>query len=123
MEKHPKKCNLCGGEVIFTDNSVVYGKKYGSGKCYLCLSCGAYVGTHKPRPKEALGLLADKEMRKMKIACHDLFDQLWNTREERNKEYKRLAKCMNIPVEECHFGYMDKKQLRQAYEILKIQTS
>lgn len=26
---------------------------------------------------------------------------------------------MNIPVKECHFGYFDMEQLKQAYKILK----
>lgn len=65
--KYPKICNICGGKVIYCSNAEIYGVEYGSGKCYLCTKCGAYVGTHKPRPKEALGLLADEQMRKGKI--------------------------------------------------------
>ena len=63
IDKYPTVCNLCGGKVIYTSNARIYGKEYGSGKCYLCTNCGAYVGTHKPRPREALGLLADAKMR------------------------------------------------------------
>ena len=46
---YPKTCNICGGEVIYTTNDKIYGKRYGSGYCYLCTNCGAYVGTHRPR--------------------------------------------------------------------------
>lgn len=74
INTQPEVCNLCGGKVIYTSNARVYhGREYGSGYCYLCLACGAYVGTHKPHPKEALGLLADERMRKGKIMCHALF--------------------------------------------------
>lgn len=66
MDLHPTVCNLCGGSVVYTSNAEIYGREYGSGKCYLCTQCGAYVGTHKPRPQEALGLLADERMRKEK---------------------------------------------------------
>ena len=62
VDTHPTTCNLCGGQVIYTSNERVYGRKYGSGYCYLCTCCGAYVGTHEPRPREALGLLADSRM-------------------------------------------------------------
>ena len=48
IDKYPTVCNLCGGKVIYTSNARIYGKEYGSGKCYLCTNCGAYVGTHKP---------------------------------------------------------------------------
>lgn len=73
----PKKCNLCDGKVIYTTNDTIYGKRYGSGYCYICTNCRAYVGTHGPRPKEALGLLADDRMRKGKTVCHELFDKYW----------------------------------------------
>ena len=70
IDLHPKKCNICGGLVIYTNNNLIYGKSYGSGKCYLCTQCGSYVGTHEPRPTEALGLLADSQMRTLKKKCH-----------------------------------------------------
>lgn len=119
---YPKVCNLCGGRVIYTSNAKVYGREYGSGKCYFCTECGAYVGTHKPRPKEALGLLANGAMRDLKIMCHDMFDSKWKgkekARKKRNELYAWLAKQMNLPIEECHFGYFDEDLLKKAYAIL-----
>lgn len=124
VDTHPKVCNLCGGTVIYTSNARVYhGREYGSGYCYLCLNCGAYVGTHKHHPKEAKGLLADEPMRKGKKMCHALFDSLWQGKEkphrERNRLYHWLADEMDIPIADCHFGYFDIHQLRQAYRILR----
>lgn len=115
----PTECNLCGGEVIYTSNSVVYGKEYGSGKCYFCTKCKAYVGTHKPRPKEALGILANKEMRQWKQACHTLFDSMWTDSTERAELYTVLAQALGIPQSECHFGYFDLPMLRRANKILR----
>lgn len=123
VDLHPTKCNLCGGKVEYIDNSMIYGRRFGSGFCYRCKECGAYVGTHRHRPKEAMGLLADAQMRQMKIACHDLFDAMWRTDggrhgRRRSRLYAKLAEQMGIPVEECHFGYFDMELLRQAYKIL-----
>ena len=99
------------------------GREYGSGFCYLCERCGAYVGTHKPRPWEALGLLADEQMRTGEKMCHALFDPLWQGKpkvhKKRNDLYRWLAREMGIPVEDCHFGYFDIDQLRRAYIILR----
>lgn len=129
MDLHPEKCNLCGGKVIYTTNARIYGKKYGSGYCYLCTLCGAYVGTHKHRPKEALGLLSNREMRVLKCKCHEIFDKQWNNRPTlqqrraaRQIAYKNLAKSLKIPVAECHFGWFDKTMLQKAYQLLLMQT-
>lgn len=127
MDLHPTVCNLCGGPVIYTSNAEIYGREYGSGKCYLCTQCGAYVGTHKPRPREALGILADARMRAGKMACHSLFDSLWKGEKKAGKKrralYAWLAKQMDIPVSECHFGYFTLEQLKQAYRILEKVSS
>ena len=105
IDTQPKICNICGGKVIYTSNAAIYhGRQYGSGYCYLCLNCRAYVGTHVPRPREAFGLLADEPMRKGKMMC---------------RAYCWLAGEMGIPVEDCHFGHFDIHQLRKAYLILK----
>lgn len=126
IDLYPTKCNLCGGKVIYISNSRIYGKEYGSGKCYYCTKCGAYVGTHKPRPKEALGILGNAEMREMKMKCHRLFDEHWKNEPTskkkhiaRKKAYRKLAKNLSISVKDCHFGYFDLCILNKAYEILK----
>lgn len=80
INPNPTKCNLCGGQVIYISNSKIYGREYGSGKYYFCTKCGAYVGTHKPRPEEALGILGNVEMGEMKMKCHKLFDRKWKNR-------------------------------------------
>ena len=126
IDLQPTKCNICNGKVIFASNSIVYGKEYGSGKCYFCTNCGAYVGTHKPRPREALGILANKEMRDMKMQCHELFDSYWkneSSNEERHSTrsnaYCKLAGEIGIPIEECHFGHFNLDMLNKAYAVLQ----
>ena len=123
INTHPTRCNICGGRVTYGSNARVYGRKYGSGYCYLCEQCGAYVGTHKPRPREALGLLADEPMREGKKMCHAIFDSFWKRKPKAGKKrhdlYCWLAHEMEIPVEDCHFGYFDIDQLRRAYIILR----
>ena len=120
----PTKCNICGGRVVYTSNADIYSKEYGSGKCYLCTTCQAYVGTHKPRPKEALGLLADPNMRKGKRMCHDIFDNKWQSlkgkqrSKVRREMYWWLSRQLEIDVADCHFGHFDIATLRRAYKIL-----
>lgn len=114
----PTKCNICGGDVILTSNSVIYGKEFGNGKIYYCTSCEAYVGTHKYRDDEAMGILANKETRELRLHCHKIFDEMWTTKKERSNLYKKLADKLKINLEDCHFGYMDYNMLNEAWFIL-----
>lgn len=122
---HPTICNICAGKVIFTSNSKIYGREYGSGKMYYCTKCHAFVGTHISYPNEAFGILANKEMREAKKKCHTLFDEKWcrkdsiaEQREARNEAYEELSKKLGIPTEDCHFGFFDMDMLQKAYDIL-----
>lgn len=90
IDKYPKACNFCGGAVIYTSNAVIYGREYGNGRCYLCTECGTFVGTHRPWPREALGLLADARMRKGKKLCHELFDPFWRGKPKAQKKRRDL---------------------------------
>lgn len=124
VDLHPNTCNICYGKVIFTSNKIVYGREYGSGKCYHCANCGAYVATHKPRPTEAMGLLANDEMRELRKRLHEIFDSKWKyettykkRRYKRKKSYEELAHKLGISVDDCHFGYFD---LDTLYEVQKI---
>lgn len=119
---YPTRCNLCNGKVVYISNAQIYGKKYGSGYCYYCTSCRAYVGTHKPWPKKAMGILANEEMRAWKKNCHNLFDPFWKGEggsRKRNQLYQNLASGMGIAIDQCHFGYFDLENLKKAYAILK----
>lgn len=122
IDLYPKKCNICGGDVGLVKNSTIYRKSYGSGYAYLCQNCGAYVGTHKNDRKKAMGILSNSEMRKWKVRCHEIFDSFWKgkARAQRKRQalYDWLAKKMEIPVEECHFGYFNLEQLKKVHKIL-----
>ena len=56
----PTVCDYCGSPVIFTSNADIYGKEFGSGKCYKCTKCDCFVGVHNGT-EIPLGRLADKE--------------------------------------------------------------
>lgn len=119
INTEPTVCNICSGRVIYTSNKILYGKQYGSGYCYYCTNCRAYVGTHKPRPKEAMGILANNEMREWKHKCHNIFDPIWQGHiVKRYYLYRELAVALCLPVEECHFGYFDVDTLSKAYDIM-----
>lgn len=108
------------------DTEIYKGGGYGS-FIYLCYDCSAYVGCHKTRPTEALGRLANKELRDAKIKAHFYFDHLWQRKiatgvkkgHARAKAYKWLSEALNISPEYCHIGMMDIEDCQKVIDLCK----
>lgn len=118
-DSRPTVCPECDGKVIY-GKMIDFGlKPFQSGKCYYCIDCGAYVGTHQNRPREALGRLADGKTRHMRMICHKEFDKHWESSAGKDRLYYKLSKELGIKKDDCHFGYMDYEQLNKAYCIMQ----
>ena len=105
MEK-PTICRYCGSTVVYTSNAEIYGKEYGTGKCYLCRNCRAFVGVH-PGTDTPLGTLANAELREWRKEAHFWFDRIWKkpTRiTTRYNAYGYLARKMGLPREDTHWN-------------------
>lgn len=87
----------------------------------MCTNCGAYVGTHKNQPLDALGLLADSETRALRAKCHEEFDKHYMSLTARNTLYYMLSVELGIKKEDCHFGHFGKEQLEKAMEIMQTK--
>lgn len=94
---------------------------------YWCEPCDAYVGVHKGT-SQALGMLANSELREWKKAAHSHFDPLWEKKIEkdcisrtqaRKKAYKWLSISLKIPIEYTHIGMFDIELCRKTVEICK----
>lgn len=126
MEK-PTICRYCGSPVVYTSNAEIYGKEYGTGKCYLCRNCRAFVGVH-PGTDTPLGTLANEELREWRKEAHFWFDRIWKkpTRiTTRYNAYEYLARKMGLPREETHIGMFEIEQCKKVIEFSKekIQRS
>ncbi len=121
INTRPTDCNCCGGKntVVFTAMADRGIKPFESGYCYYCDNCGAYVGTHKGRTKDALGILSDGKTRALRALCHEEFNKHFMMRSSKNILYYKLATEMDIPYENCHFGYMKQAELEKALEIMR----
>ncbi len=116
----PKVCNVCHApNVAIKSHKEVYGRDYNDWPwLYYCESCGAYCGMH-PFTNIPVGTLADAETRSARTRCKPAFNKLWQSgKMSRNEAYAHLAKLMNIPVGECHFGWFSKAQCEAAYAAL-----
>ena len=112
-------CPYCGGEVILTSNKELYGREYGKHpRCYLCKNCKASVGVHpNNRP---LGILANAELKELKMKAHRLFDPYWKSKKMKRQEaYRKLASKLNIAYDNCHIGYFNKPMLLKVIKILE----
>lgn len=110
------KCDMCGSSHInLRHNSF--------GFYYVCLSCGARAGCRKGTTIKS-STFADEETRKLRIECHKLMDykedgqRRWNTAKQRRYCYNRLANCLQMDNEACHFSKMNKLQLERAKIIM-----
>jgi hypothetical protein len=114
-----KYCPYCDKPTEYVDSKIIYGKSYGM--VYMCTPCKAWVGTHKSDNTQALGRLADSQLREAKKTAHEHFDKLWkNGKFERNEAYKKLSNYLNIEGDLCHIGMFDVEGCRKVVEFSKI---
>lgn len=121
-----KAAELVSGDVVYPHRPDLKDKWF-----WICKPCDAWVGTH---PKDifhrALGRLANKELRILKMQAHAAFDPIWRgdcIRSERTKSrseaYKWLAEQMGIKPAKCHIGLFDEERCREAIRICENFTS
>jgi len=97
-----------------------YGKDYKT-NLYVCYPCDARVGTHG-KGKKALGTMANKKLRALRMAAHGAFDPMWKNRKRKKNQarrnaYKWLQEQMNLSKYEAHIGRFNEEQ---CFELLKI---
>ena len=112
-------CPYCQKEAKFCENKEVYGKNYGkSFMCYWCKDCDAYVGTHNNTDRP-LGIMANKELRQLRMKCHAKFDGLWKSGYlKRRQAYKYLSELMEKG--EAHIGGFNKEECLKCLNKLEI---
>jgi len=111
-----KICPYCGAATFYVDSAVIYGRSYGM--IYLCQPCDAYVGVHKGTDN-ALGRVANKELRSWKIKAHAAFDPLWQTGIMKRKDaYGQLSRLLGIPYEYTHIGYFSVETCKRVVQIM-----
>jgi hypothetical protein len=95
------------------------------GPIWTCTPCGAWVGCH-PGTENALGGLANAELRAAKMAAHAAFDPLWRAKMEREgcsksharkAGYRWLSQQLGIPYTQTHIGYMNLEECQRVVEV------
>lgn len=118
---HPPTCPYCKDTARCVRSVEVYRRDYG-GFVWVCGNwpqCDSYVGCHKGT-KLPLGILANKELRELKMKVHAMLDPLWKSGGfTRDQAYELLAKSMLIPYRECHIGEFDELRCKAAIDCVK----
>ena len=122
MRRLPKETTFpcpeleCDGTLVLKDSK--HGLFYG---CNRYPACRASHGAHPDG--SPLGIPANAETKKMRIAAHKAFDQLWKgpgpPHFTRNKSYKWLQKQMNLTKDECHIACFDIPACQRVVELCK----
>lgn len=103
-------CPYCKAKSVLINSIEVYGKDYGM--MWRCKPCDAYVGCHKGT-NDALGRLANKELRVLKMEAHKYFDLIWKNKNlTRSDAYKWLSEKLSIEPEYTHIGMFSEKTLK-----------
>ncbi len=114
-----KICAYCKGDTEYIDSSFIYGKSYGM--IYICKKCDAYCGVHKGTDN-ALGRVANAELREYKKLAHAAFDPIWKSNlKNRHEAYKWLSHQLNIPFEYTHIGFFGVETCKKVIEICKLE--
>ena len=124
--KPRKTCRYCDRQAALVhpgEDGYPYRTDYGP--VWLCAPCGAYVGCHKGTTN-ALGGLANAELREWKQKAHAAFDPLWQAKircdgcsksHARKAGYRWLSKQLGIPPKLTHIGYMSVEECRRVVEV------
>lgn len=124
-------CPYCYSATELIDSAELYRDGTSYGWAYICRPCKAWVGCHKGT-ENALGRLADAELRAKKQATHKVFDRLHTTNlidrlhpqhkkskgTRRSRAYLWLSLRMGVDYRDCHIGMFTPEQCEQAISIV-----
>lgn len=105
------------------DDGYPYQRDYGP--MWVCAPCAAWVGCH-PGTTNALGCLANAELREWKMKAHAAFDPLWQAKirrdgcsksHARKAGYRWLSERLGIPFKLTHIGYMNVDECKRVVEV------
>lgn len=119
-DKYPGKqtdlpCGECGADMILRNSK--YGPFYGCSRFPECR------GAHGAHPDGSpLGIPADKETKRWREKCHEVFDQLWKDHSygySRKEAYRVLQVVTDLPKEDAHISKFDIKTCKLAIKEIK----
>ena len=125
-------CPYCGNMSEKTNGAALYSYRpdLAEKTFYRCRPCKAYVGCH-PGTDNALGRLANAELRAAKKSAHRAVDPIWKRKfatgsctkkQARSAAYLWLAETLGIEKRLCHIGMTDVETCKRIAEVSRSFT-
>ncbi len=115
-------CPKCGSAMVLKTTNKF---RYPSGlprrfwSCSKWPDCECCHGAH-PDGKP-FGVPADDETKKLRIAAHEVFDQLWKSRGMRRGDaYRCMQRMMGMTEDQAHIGMFNADQCRRLIGLLRL---
>lgn len=108
-------CPECEGTLVLRDSK--YGPFYG---CCNFPQCKAAHGAYPDG--SPLGIPADKETKRWREKCHEVFDRLWKDHSygySRKQAYRVLQVVTDLPKEDAHISKFDIKTCKYVIKEIK----
>lgn len=120
-------CPYCGADAELVTGDMIYPHRpdLHSKNFWRCAPCRAWVGCHGSS-ENALGRLANAELRAWKARAHAAFDPLWQRKMKRESISKKkargagyawLGRQLGVGADECHIGLFDIETCKRVVEI------
>ena len=105
-----RKAELVSGEIIYPTSGYLHNKMF-----WQCAPCESYVGCHRnSKVHKPLGRLANKDLRRLRVDAHNVFDKMWKTRGmTRDTGYAWLAAMLNVRPNRCHIAMFGQEMCRK----------
>jgi len=126
MKTKQKTCRYCQQPAqLLRYRGAGYPYRSDYGPTWVCVPCQAWVGCHDGTTN-ALGGLANAELRGWKVKAHAAFDPLWKAKiardgcsksKARKAGYRWLSEQLSIPYEKTHIGYMSIDECKMVVSI------
>lgn len=114
------ECRYCGVPTELADSAERYGRTVRCRRMRVCRRCGAYVLCHEGSD-EAMGSVANEELRRLRHLAHLWFDALWQHKLKRSRynAYSWLSLRLGMNKDRVHMGLFGEEECRRVIALCR----
>lgn len=122
MKRVNIKCPYCGSKALLRPAAVVHGQEHSApdAELYVCVrypACDSYVTAHRHNHMP-MGTLANKTLRRKRIATHAAFNRLWQSGlMTKRATYHWLQVQLGLPSDDAHIANFSEWRCNQVIQL------